>query len=733
MRKKQCSITVAPNRVQLRDLYFGAPARQHLALQRRVSFDRPNITTRKAMEHHVIDHNDDSFPLDLERLLPAAVAQILAHEDPRQFQQWLYQHLDSFITPGAREQMDAGGWRSLATMFGTAMWNATPLPGNRFAPKPLPRPGRNDPCPCDSGRKFKHCCNDAPALGPLAPPMMWSYVLDGLSGDDFALALEHNQIPTEVLAMHANELIEQGQPVRAMKVLEPLFEGDLTRRNSKEDDFALDQLLDAYDELGHVNKKLSLLARITRDAKRSPLRAGAWQRLASIRMDDGDSPGAWEAFETAQRDQPNAPALAHLEILLLANDGRIAEVPTRARMWIRRLQRQKHEGIEGVLEWLEDAAEDPHGTLAELGIHGSGDEGQLLRHWLIGVRERAICSYAIADAESGTPPEAATGGQLESSLQGMGIAADQIEEILGDPFAQDHVENIDSALESAGDMGEAESLTVTVPAELRELERQWHDIFPCVKPFSTQDESFDQIDPWDEEEDWATFLDEHPQAWDSVDILDDLATALMIHPMIGERAFTEQMLMPILDRAVSIIEQTLAQEKAPRLAWVVAENRPMLRTCARLAMWNFRLGDIERGVALCERLCTLNPHDNHGLRCVLIEEYLRAGRDHDAVELAARYANDTFAETRFGNVLALYRLQRIEAAHEALSHAAEDLPEVLRYLLPKRIRQPKTDDGPGMSMGSEEQAWFYRVAFREEWERTPGALAWLKKASRGLK
>jgi len=671
------------------------------------------------MGHHVINDPDDSFPLDLERLLPAAVTQILA---------WLYQHFDSFIRPANRELMDAGGWRSLATVFGIAMWNATPLPGNRFAPKPLPHPGRNDPCPCGSGRKFKRCCANAPGLAPLAPPMMWSYVLDGLSRDQFALALQHKRIPTPILAMHANELIEEGHPARAVKVLAPLFEGDLTQRDSEEDDFALDQLLDAYDELGHVNKKLSLLTRITREAKRSPLRAGAWQRMASIRMDDDDSSGAWEAFEAAQRDQPNAPALAHLEILLLAGDGRIDETPARARMWIRRLQRRKYEGIEEVLEWLEDVAEDPQGTLTELGIRSSGDEGHLLRHWLIGVRERPIRAYAVADTEPATQPTADTIGQLESTLQDMGIATDQVEQMLGDLLAKNG-----SAHDSADVVGDAGSLMVTAPAELGELERRWHEIFPCAKPFSTHDEPFGDGDPWYDEEEWAAFLDRHPQAWDSVDILDDLATALMIHPMIGERAFTEQMLLPILEREVSIVEQSLAQEKAPRLAWVVAANRPMLRAYARLAMWNFRLGDIERGVALCERLCTLNPHDNHGLRCTLMEEYLHAGRDDDAVELAARYADDMFAETRYGNVLALYRLQRVDAAHEALGRAAGDLPEVLRYLLPKRIRQPKSNDGPGMSLGSEEQAWFYRVTFREQWQQTPGALEWLKKSSRALK
>ena len=30
------------------------------------------------------------------------------------------------------------------------------LPGQPF--KSAPRPGRNDPCPCGSGRKYKQCC-----------------------------------------------------------------------------------------------------------------------------------------------------------------------------------------------------------------------------------------------------------------------------------------------------------------------------------------------------------------------------------------------------------------------------------------------------------------------------------------------------------------------------------------------------------------------------------------------
>lgn len=46
------------------------------------------------------------------------------------------------------------------------------------------KPGRNDPCPCGSGRKLKRCCGEAPtgtrAAGKLAAALRW--VLRALAG-----------------------------------------------------------------------------------------------------------------------------------------------------------------------------------------------------------------------------------------------------------------------------------------------------------------------------------------------------------------------------------------------------------------------------------------------------------------------------------------------------------------------------------------------------------------------
>ena len=42
-----------------------------------------------------------------------------------------------------------------------------PVPTVRYS---TPKPGRNEPCPCGSGRKYKHCCLNAAAVPAAQPP-----------------------------------------------------------------------------------------------------------------------------------------------------------------------------------------------------------------------------------------------------------------------------------------------------------------------------------------------------------------------------------------------------------------------------------------------------------------------------------------------------------------------------------------------------------------------------------
>jgi len=143
-----------------------------------------------------------------------------------------------------------------------------------------------------------------------------------------------------------------------------------------------------------------------------------------------------------------------------------------------------------------------------------------------------------------------------------------------------------------------------------------------------------------------------------------------------------------------------------------------------------RLAENERrgAITMAETLLGLNPDDNHGLRFMLVNEYLRQGCDAEALALAEQFPQDVAPETRFGAVLALVRMQRLQDAERALQIARTDLPKTAQYLLPPRIRRPKLTQGR-IQFGGDDQAWFYRDEMRAVWQQTPGALEWLREHS----
>ena len=68
-------------------------------------------------------------------LVDTAMGQILATEDYDDFLSWMQR-------PGRLGQAfpveEAEAEKALAAIFARMIWNVTPLPGNRFRPRPLP-------------------------------------------------------------------------------------------------------------------------------------------------------------------------------------------------------------------------------------------------------------------------------------------------------------------------------------------------------------------------------------------------------------------------------------------------------------------------------------------------------------------------------------------------------------------------------------------------------------------
>jgi hypothetical protein len=670
-------------------------------------------------------------PIDLERLLPLAVTEALRKENPETFFVWMRKNLRTFIDP---EVFPPDGpedlVRGMSYHIGIMIWNAMPLPSNDFRPRPLSLPGRNDPCPCGSSRKHKQCCANFPRPPALSPQLLWPLVLEQTPKEQVRQALAHQRLPLEGILATAMHYQARGKARKAASLLEPLLD-PLPPKTHSLHDMVLNKLCDLYDELGYWRKKLDLLERLTNTPKATHLRASAWQRLAANRIDHLNVAGAWEAFRNALRDNPDDPSLAILEIQMLGAEHRWQDISERARFWNQKLRRRDYdqEMIAPLLEILEKAAREPQNTLNQL-YEDMDEEKDFpaapLCRWIVSQGQRPVLRYAFSDAEEGSPLD------MAQHLRAMGLKKADI------PRAVAMLEKQKAEL-SAAPVGEEEDaddtcshsneLELLTPKVLVEVEEGWRKVAKLNKPFSCNEMPMDDWNGWQprHESRWSDFLDKHPQAFDSLDIIDDLVTASFYHPDYPEYSLLHKVVLPLLERARTTVEASLAGQEQPILPWVFPANRPALRSLVRLLMIKRanQASDDE-----CEQLLTwllkLNPNDNHGLRQLAINEWLQQGRNEKARQLAECYPRDMFAEIRYGLVLALYRLKLASSAQQAAEAAIDDLPLVAFYLVKNRVRRPKLD-ARGFQIGGEDQAWLYRDAMHKEWQTTPGALPWLAR------
>lgn len=669
------------------------------------------------------------LPFDVEQLLSDSAREILRHEDPQRFLRWFRDRLPQYVTDHRLLMRGQGALHALATTLGPAIWNATPLPGHGFHPQPLPRPGHNDPCPCGSGKRHKECCARVTAIPLLAQTAMWPFVLERLSAKVLQQAVAAHKVPVEALVELAQNYLDQGSSKKAQRLLEPLF-ADPPRGQDDAHAAALYVLCDAYNELGQENRKRELLQRLATTLPASPLRFSAKQRLATVYLDAGESARAWELFRSAQRESPDDPDVGMLEVQLLLGEHRTEQARQRAQFWVRRLQRQRIPRDDPMLNFLQAIAKDPLAAMARIGFAVADGAGDALLAWLERVRDRPVPHYSAVEKPPATSLDA-PGDQLRERLHAMGLPQSKIERM------EREIEEMWENLPDMPDEATTSDLAtpfLAPPAQIAALEQRWHEVFPLGKPFSVQEAPFSTEDPWapDSEDEWMSFLETHPAAFDSLDILDDLATALALHSQAGTAWIDKVLAEPVLVRARVIIEQALEGCPDPKLAWSFAENRPALRSLARLALLYQAQGRQPEATELMERLLVLNPDDHHGFRNLVMNDRLRRGDDAQALALAERYPDDTNPDIAYGQVLALYRLGRIDEAADALCRAKKSLPKVVRHLTADQIRKPRID-AMGVRAGGDDEAWLYRQRMRAVWQATPGALLWLEASARRCK
>jgi len=664
-------------------------------------------------------NEDLDFHFDVDQLLNEALEEILRHEHHQQFLRWVQKNIICFFdSPPLEESLSDQHLNALAILLGYAIWNATPLPGNNFIPNPMPRPKRNERCPCGSGKKFKQCCLhlDGIPSPDLQPEAIWPILIDKLSPTLLSQAIRSKKIPLSTLDILAQDYLDEGRPKKALALLDPYFSEKISCTDH-ESDLAFNTLLDAYDALNYTRKKKEAINRVIENSGKSPLRSGAWQRLAAIKIDAGDPEGAWEAFRHAQRDDPQNPAIGGLEINLLLAENKIEQAMERANFWRIRLKKHGVPEDDPAYLFFESIHNDPVSFTADLEMNMADGAGSGLKTWLSDVSARPVPTYELVLSESGMAEKPLQKQHQENPWQ------------LSLPFSKPEktVEPVD-----ANSTDEVNDTVITPQRQITLIEKKWHRVFTLPKPFSIHFTPFDSIDPWEiaTELKWSSFLHSHPEAFDSIDILDDLACALEMNPYLNSGWAYTALIEPILKRSRTIFEQTLAAQDGPvELSWLISENRPTLRNLARLVLFYDDRGMNEDAIELASFLVKVNPGDNHGFRTMVMNDILRKGTNREALDLADRYPDDMFPEIVLGRVLALFRLKDLTSAARELHKSMKYHKTSVQFLWRARVKKPDLHEY-GVSLGGEDQAWLYREEMRDVWKAEPGALDWLKKEAK---
>ena len=117
----------------------------------------------------------------------------------------------------------------------------------------MPRTGRNDPCPCGSGKKYKHCCLDKDRAAELEPAIAQRVALQAQKANQVALQKDYQE---ELLESQAALQEAQGLDAASNAVVDLVHAGHLDEAEQAARELLLryPEVHDGYDRLGMVHE-----------------------------------------------------------------------------------------------------------------------------------------------------------------------------------------------------------------------------------------------------------------------------------------------------------------------------------------------------------------------------------------------------------------------------------------------------------------------------------------------
>lgn len=635
-------------------------------------------------------------------LTELCLSRIAAGDDYSAYERALRAFVGSGQAQGLGMDDEPAALWKLVHSVGRGLWRTTPHPGHRFGPAPLPALERNSPCHCGSGRKYKQCCMAMDAALPLPQSIALAPILERVPVHRWA-ELPGSRVDPQQLATIAFEWQQQGRDAQVRALLEPWFVRDRDFQDKREALF--DLLLDVYSAPGLESQKRTLLQRAVAHGERR-LRSAALHRACTMAADQGDYGNAWELFRQAQRNEPDSPNLAHLEVMVLIFEGRGELACERARFWMRKL------------EWLRD---DPG--------------GQRLLQFLAAVVERG--EEAIADSDE---------TQTETALQLL----QKLRSALQDAPRPQSLYRL-----SAADARGGSSLKLRPLPRLKAALASWRANFSDPDELDLEEElTTEALDA--AAADWLQDLRDEPRLWNTFEVLDGLCRWIELlevgiyeedpDPEAVERE-TQSLLLILTGRAVALMQLVLPAPDSDQvsLPWRIKSNRRVLQLLNLAIRAHADDPDDAVRVALLNWGLKLDPSDSQGMSIQLSHALVARGDCDGVLALLAAFPQSR-TELGFDAALVLFADgQQAAAERELLAVLPGNPIYALELLRPEDAEDEDedSDEADGVDDADDadadsadedelfdeleyELAEYYRADMRDLWVRS-GALAWLRE------
>jgi tetratricopeptide (TPR) repeat protein len=214
-------------------------------------------------------------------------------------------------------------------------------------------------------------------------------------------------------------------------------------------------------------------------------------------------------------------------------------------------------------------------------------------------------------------------------------------------------------------------------------------------------------------------LDENPLQFDAVVFLTkDLYSK-------GNAQDALHMLRTTIDSAEKLFPSSFELGK-DLLPWGFLDNRPYLNLLGEYATLLDMVDGPSKAIPFYEKIVSLNPNDNQGIRGYLATAYLKTDRLDELLLLDKKYPRDLLPNLKVATILALYKLNRVDEAKKLIKKIKKYFKHVFTEILKTDHIEPLDLLPDRVTVGGDDEAWVYWQDQGTLWMATKGARDFLR-------